>query len=84
MSFARVSGSEAEAPYSSVVVSGAGSGQVNDAAGGGNDGGNAGHFYSSLQKIWGDFGRAEHNLDPSRVEYIHKRSIFGLDTATNR
>ena len=29
-------------------------------------------------------GRAEHKLDPYRVEYIHKRSIFRLDTTTNR
>jgi hypothetical protein len=41
--FARVSGSEAELRI--VVVSGAGSGQVDDAAAAGNDGGNAGHFF---------------------------------------
>ena len=53
----------------------------------GNDGGNAGSivfdFWSNLQNFGATFGRAEHNLDPSRVEYIHKRSIFRLDTTTN-
>ena len=35
-------------------------------------------------KFGSRFGRAEHKLDPSRVESIHKRSLFGLDTTTNR
>ena len=36
------------------------------------------------QKNCGDFGAGDDFLDPSRVEYIDKRSIFGLDTTTNR
>ena len=35
-------------------------------------------------KFWGDFGAGVDFLDPSRVDYIDKRSIFGLDTTTNR
>ena len=35
-------------------------------------------------KILENFGRAEHKVDPSRVEHFHKRSIFGLDTTINR
>ena len=57
-----------------------------DAATGGNDGGNAGYYFIRFCCNWGVDSAAEleHNLDPSRVESIHKRSIFGLDTTTNR
>ena len=41
-------------------------------------------FLVKFAKFWGDFGRAEHKLDPSRVESIDKWSIFGLTTTTNR
>ena len=37
-----------------------------------------GNFGATLALPGDDF------LDPSRVEYIDKRSIFGLDTTTNR
>lgn len=50
VSFARLSGSEAELRI--VVVSGAGSGQVDAAAAGGNDGGNAGLSIFNFAEIW--------------------------------
>ena len=59
-------------------------GEVDSAVATGNDGGNAGHFYSILLKFGSRSGHAEHKLDPSRVESIRKRSMVGLDTTTNR
>ena len=42
-------------------------------------------FWSNLCLIFGvTLAELSHNLDPSRVESIHKRSIFGINTTTNR
>ena len=51
-----------------------------------NDGSVGGHIVHLVQnsKFWTGFGAGDDFLDPSRVEYIDKRSIFGFETTINR
>ena len=53
----------------------------------GNDGGGGGHSVHYLVKIWNlkvDLGRQIRILEVALVESIDKRSLFDLDTTTNR
>ena len=41
-------------------------------------------IFLKIPKFWTGFDAGDDFLDPSRVESIDKRSIFGIDTTTNR
>ena len=41
------------------------------------------HFVE-ISKFWNDHGAGDDFLDPSRVEYIDKRSIFDFEATINR
>ena len=44
----------------------------------------AGRFLSNLQNSGVALAELDHKLDPYRVEYFDKESIFDLDTTTKR
>ena len=47
-------------------------------------GGGGGHHFDEISKFWSDFGAVNDFLGVALVDYIDKRSIFGLGYSTNR